>query len=496
MNNPPKVNERYLNCYERMLGPFWGFLIPSACVMILMVVTAVQSQRPVIIPIDIPRPLDDDPPIQEKPEDPPPEPPEPVEPQVDIQIDTPATAFNETQFVNPEPVMSAEPVTTKPAAVDAVSIIKSPVNMPSILGSRTTGVRGRFLTGGPTVGDASTENSVLRALRWLKKTQRTDGSWEGQPVSNTALALLCYLAHGETPRSEEFGATVESALEYLIGAMHEGADGQVRFKGSDGNEYAFLIATYALAEAYGMTKHPDAKYVAEKGLARILAGQSPTGGWDYKLNRESTRDDMSYAGWALQALKACKLAGLHPDGLDECIKKAMNCLSKRNFNNGGFNYTAGGKATGLTATGCLAMQLLGFSDRSEVAAALDTMREWLPTFSKDELRIGGASAGVCPQYYCYYATQCKYQSGMCAGAEKKNLESWAKWNAAMKKLYSSTIIVPDEKIEGPGGKEYDIGYWKNTDAHGAGDTMSTCLCALQLMVYYRYLPTTKVSSGT
>ena len=54
--------------------------------------------------------------------------------------------------------------------------------------------------------------------------------------------------------------------------------------------------------------------------------------------------------------------------------------------------------------------------------------------------------------------------------------------------------MPEEKIEGPDGREFDIGYWKNTDAHGAGDTMSTCLCALQLMVYYRYLPTTKVPS--
>lgn len=494
MKNPPKVNDRYLNAYERMIGPFWGTLIPFACVMILMVVTAVQSQRREIIPIDIPRPVEDDPPPEQKPEDDPPEPPEPIEQQVDFQIDTPATTFNETEFVNSEPVITSEPVSMKPADRDAVSIIKCPVTMPSISGSRTPGARGRFLTGGPTVGDSATEHSVMMALRWLKKTQRTDGSWNGQPISNTALALLCYLAHGETPRSEEFGATVETALEYLIGAMQEGADGKVRFKGSDGNEYAFLIATYALAEAYGMTKHPDAKYAAEKGLERILRGQSPTGGWDYKLNCESTRDDMSYAGWALQALKACKLAGLHPNGLDDCIKKAMHCLAKRNFSNGGFNYTAGGSPTGLTATGCLAMQLLGFSDRCEVAASLDTMREWLPTFSKDELKIGGASAGVCPQYYCYYATQCKYQSGMCAGAEKKNLESWAKWNAAMKKLYTSTIIVPEEKIEGPDGREFDIGYWKNTDAHGAGDTMSTCLCALQLMVYYRYLPTTKVSS--
>ena len=41
------------------------------------------------------------------------------------------------------------------------------------------------------------------------------------------------------------------------------------------------------------------------------------------------------------------------------------------------------------------------------------------------------------------------------------------------------------------GKPRQIGYWTNKDAHGSGDTMATCLCALQLMVYYRYLPTTQ-----
>jgi hypothetical protein len=36
----------------------------------------------------------------------------------------------------------------------------------------------------------------------------------------------------------------------------------------------------------------------------------------------------------------------------------------------------------------------------------------------------------------------------------------------------------------------EIGYWENNDQHGDRPVMDTCLAALQLMVYYRYLPTT------
>ena len=286
----------------------------------------------------------------------------------------------------------------------------------------------------------------------------------------------------------EFGTTVELALDYLITAQ-TGEGDEVRFRGSDGNEYAFLIATYALAEAYGMTRNPNAKAAALKGLGRIVRNQSPTGGWDYKLNRTSTRDDMSFAGWALQALKAGKMAGLHPDGLDECIKKAIKCLVQRNFRGGGFGYTAGGNPTGLTATGCLAMQLLGSGDRPEVRSALDYMRAWRPAF--DKAKVDVKSPGACPQYYCYYAAQCKYQAGMRPGATPADRQAWQEWNTGMKALYPKTIITPDETVEGPDGKPRQIGYWTNADAHGSGDVMSTCLCALQLMVYYRYLPTTQ-----
>ena len=483
--------ERY-KTGERAIAPIVATIIPALIAAVLTVVTAISSRPREEILIDVGRPTED---VPITPDDPPPEPPPPPEPDPDptpdvtVDVDVPQVKLEK---LPPQPIeRPAERVSVKPAPVDAVQNIKSVVKMPGMPWSNRPGMpgSGHFTDGSDEkYGDPRTEAAVLKALRWLKKTQRTDGSWAGNPISNTGLAVLAYLAHNEKPGSPEFGPTVELALDYLLNAQTGEGDG-VRFRGADGNEYAFLIATYALAEAYGMTQNPNVKAAATKGLGRIVRNQSPTGGWDYKLNKASTRDDMSFAGWALQALKAGKIAGLHPDGLDECIKKAMRCLAQRNFRGDGFGYTAGGNPTGLTATGCLAMQLLGFGDRPEVKSALDYMRAWRPAFDRD--KVDAKSPGACPQYYCYYAAQCKYQAGMRQGATPADKKSWQEWNTAMKALYPKTIITPEETVEGPDGKPRQIGYWTNGDAHGSGDTMATCLCALQLMVYYRYLPTTQ-----
>ena len=188
------------------------------------------------------------------------------------------------------------------------------------------------------------------------------------------------------------------------------------------------------------------------------------------------------------------MAGLHPDGIDECIKKAIRCLKTRNFRNGGFNYTAGGAPTGLTATGCLCMQLLGYMNEPEVKAALDTMRGWLPLFegeAKGGLVAGGPMPGTAPQYYGYYAAQCKYQAGMCAGAKPENVKSWQDWNMAMKKKYPQSIEL-DGEIADANGKMQPCGFWSK----GYNNKyMGTCLIALQLMVYYRYLPTTQTEAA-
>jgi len=480
---------------QRLAAPLLAILLPALGIIALIVITAVTGQSKEVVQVEIASAQEQEEDLKEEDE------PEPeVEPetqpdeQVDVQVDTPNVSAV-TDLSTPTPTPSNEPVSVKPATQDSVAIIKSPVTMKSMVGSRTPGMIGKFTSGGAGYGDKNTEAAVLKALRWLKFTQSKDGSWNvgGSALANTSLAVLAFLAHGETPASKEFGETVEKAMQYLIDCQYNDKDGTPRFKGADGNEYAVLIATYALCESYGMTKNPLTKDVALRTLDRIVKNQSPTGGWDYKINKTSTRDDMSFAGWALQALKAGKMAGLHPEGLDECIKKAVRCLQKRNFNKIGFNYVANGAATGLTATGCLAMQLLGYGNQPEVATALETMKAWKPVFeSKETLKPGGPTPGASPQYYCYYAAQCKYQAGMKEGASAADVKIWQDWNAAMKALYPPSMKTLDKQIEGPDGKMHAMGFWeKGYNCHAMG----TCLVALQLMVYYRYLPTTQTKAG-
>ena len=491
----PRASREYKEALielQRLSAPLTAIVLPTLAIIVLIVVSAVSSNKHEELRVDIAQ-VDD---AEETLEDiePPPEMEPPPDMEVDptIMTDVPAVG-NPSEVANA--VVSNEPVTPKVNTVDAMQMIKSPVTMKSVFGStRSTGRRGQLTKGGAQYGDMYTEAAVLKALRWLKHTQKSDGSWEGPCAPAMAgFAVLTYLAHNETPgQSKEFGYTVERAIDYLANSVTFDAAGNATgIRGMDGNQYAFPIATYALSEAYGMTHNPDIKETTEKCLKRIIDNQSSTGGWDYKLDKSSNRDDTSLGGWCIQAIKAGKMAGFHPEGLDECIKKAINCLKTRSYNEKlGFKYTAKDNGGGgLAGVGCLAMQLLGYGKEPEVRNALTVMRDWLPSFEK----IPGT--GNSPQYYCYYASQCKYQAGMAANAGRSDAELWKKWNLEMKKQYPGSIITLDEKIEDANGKLQEMGYWQNNDTHNKHPTMGTCLAALQLMVYYRYLPTTSLKAA-
>ena len=490
---------------QRLSAPLTAIVVPTLFAVVLCVVTAVSSQPTSGPTVDIP-PIEDDPIDLTPPDEP--DTPEDIptpETEVEITVDTPDPApFTP---LPPSPIQTrSTDISVKPAPMDAVKNIKSPVTFKSINGSRTPGTIGIATSGRDSgSGDPHTEAAVMKVLWWLKAHQNTDGSWgTANKVANTGFAILTYLAHGEYPGSpspykRDFGPTVQMALDYLIGCIHTGADNVPHFTGTDGNEYSFLIATYALCEAYGMTKNPNCKEAAEQCLYRIVENQSSTGGWDYKLNRNSTRDDLSFAGWAIQALKAGKMAGLRHEGLQTAINKAVNCLRRRGYSkSGGFTYTPtannNGGNTGLAGVGALAMQFLGHGTDPEALNALDVMRDWMPAFEAG--KVAAKSPGGSPQYYCYYATQCKYQAGMKAGATKQDVDSWVKWNLAMRKLYPASIIDLPEKVADVNGKGHAQGYYQNNDAHSTRPYMDTCLAALQLMVYYRYLPTTSTKAGS
>lgn len=523
--NSPEYKEAIVEL-QRQTAPLLAILLPILVVATLFVVTAVSGSGKRELKVEIVQADQQDDALDEI-ETPQETEPPPEMDNIEITVDAPS--MNPTEMASEAaPAPTAEPQSVKVASVDAMLSIKSPVTMKSVMGtSRGAGVRGTFTRGGASYGDAATEAAVMKALRWLKATQAPDGSWGTKPefglkkgmdkAAGAGFAILTYLAHGETPASKEFGPTVQKALDYLINSVYvvkdksgkpakdpNGNTPYIRMSGAGGSEYGFLIGTYALCEAYGMTKNPNAREAAEKTLGRIISGQTATGGWNYNMARvtKDGPDDISFGGWAMQAIKAGKMAGIHLPGMEECIKKAVNCLKKRNYSEkAGFVYRATtnhkGGTGGLAGVGCLAMQLLGYAKEKEVANALNVMRDWQPSLDKVYSYAPGKPENA--QYYCYYAAQCKYQAGMCKDATPANFTLWKKWNAEMKALYTKAVITVTDKsgqpitVKDPAGKDRPIGRWENKD-HYNYDVMGTCLAALQLMVYYRYLPTTQLKA--
>jgi hypothetical protein len=322
--------------------------------------------------------------------------------------------------------------------------------------------------------------SVLRALRWLAVQQHEDGSWGNTKPALTSLALLAYLAHGDTPDSEEFGVVVERGLRFLVDAQQP--DG--RFSGRDNHDYTHPITAYALAEAFGMHPSPQLRAAAVKAIERVVQGQNAVGSWDYNLNPQSPRSDISYAGWCVQALKAASIAGLDREvpGIPTAMERAVGGI-RANFGAagevGGFGYTSPSATHGLSGVGVLALQFLGAAHTREARLGLAGLERW--PFDWENPR------GRSPLYWWYYNTQAYFQEGG---------ELWKQWNQVFSHtlVQVQSVITPEESgYVDHEGLPHETGYWDSPSATeltaGNGRVMDTILCTLMLEVYYRHLPT-------
>ena len=190
-------------------------------------------------------------------------------------------------------------------------------------------------------GKDSSEKAVLAGLRWLKDHQNADGSWapEFKP-SMTGLALLAFFGHGELPESPEFGATVRKALDRVLSWAQEfqGRMSLTRdFGGSNSIVYEHAILTYAMGEYFSMTKDERFTEPLKQAVGYIVNGQTPLGGWDYHYDK-GVSNDLSVAGWQIQALKAAHLTGLNIPGVDEALNKAMGFIKAFQAPDGSFAY--------------------------------------------------------------------------------------------------------------------------------------------------------------
>ena len=344
----------------------------------------------------------------------------------------------------------------------------TPLKISGLYGGRTNAGRKKSLR--RFGGSSLTESSVLKALRWLKTHQSPDGSWsKSQKVSMAGLGLLTFLAHGETPMSKEFGATVQKAMQFLTNQMMA----TTKPTGCGGRAYTNGIATYALSEAYGLTRIPFLKPAMEKGLTFIVNGQQPGGGFDYRYAK-GKRWDLSVAGWQIQALKAGYVAGADVPGISGAIEKSSRFVRKVNFKNGKFGYASPGTGSwGMQAAGTLCLQLIGETNCPEAKAGVKNIHENFRVVWDTDKAFSDSSN---PTYCWYYATQAMFHAGQ---------TPWRRWNKTF-----SPLLTKNQKTDG---------HWDRPGKTKKGEKSSeydpyytTCLCCLSLQVYYRYLPTYKM----
>ena len=102
---------------------------------------------------------------------------------------------------------------------------------------------------------------------------------------------------------------------------------------------AHPIRTYAICEAYTMTKIPKLKEFARRAVKVIIDGQNPNGGWAYGFGLGvGAHVDLSVTGWCIQALKAFALTGITDVSVDDAMDKAVEYVKKSQDSAGRFKY--------------------------------------------------------------------------------------------------------------------------------------------------------------
>ena len=355
-------------------------------------------------------------------------------------------------------------------------------------------------------GTKATESAVDKSLEWLARHQEADGHWDSLKLearndprctgvngdaANTGFALLAFLGAGHTEKVGRYKSHVKRATEWLCKTLEvqEKTCGTGRFVNGHGGNYTQGIASLALAESAAMGRNPEVKKWAQKAMDGVIAGQIKIGeseyhAWDY--NPRGHTNDTSVTGWNIMALKSGKIAGLHidPASLEGAMKwiNSGQDLKGAPKGAGEAEYWEGGMMTyrgkvgqepqpknmAMTAAAALTRLFVGGEKPSDagVAGPCNLMKKAANLPTADQARFN--------LYYWYYGTLVMFQKGG---------DHWKEWNEAMKKALLETQRK-DGDFEGSWNPYKGVGQGL---IYG-GRVMATALGALNLEVYYRYMP--------
>lgn len=401
---------------------------------------------------------------------------------IDVQSDVVADAPDVSAF-NEETAQTLT-VTDASLGLDAATLGDVENLLGSLTGDDLSG-RGENKAALVALGGGSegSEKSVALALAWLAEHQLPDGSWtfkigacptcqgnctqagtKDAPYAATAMAILPFLAAGNTPTKGKYKQVVSAGLNYLTNHGKVDEHG-LSFHESGGTMYSHGLATIALCETYAMLSSKEKKryqelgYLAQSALAYIEYAQASDGGWRYNPRQAG---DTSVFGWQMMALKSGMLAGLSVN--NSVVLNARSFLRDvvATDNESKYKYEPAGTFTPSTnAIGLLCRLYLDWGiDEPKLTKGVENVASFHDSHFDDP-------------YFMYYASQLLYNHGG---------EVWDEWNRKTR-----DTLIKRQCMEG-----HERGSWSPKENFGHNDEggrlYATALYCMVLEVYYRHMP--------
>lgn len=199
---------------------------------------------------------------------------------------------------------------------------------------------------------ARTDEAVRRGVHFLVRSQARNGSWsslrQDYPSTMTAMAGLALMAAGNTPHEGPHADSVERAVQYLLRSAQP--SGLIAVPNQERQPmYGHGFAMLFLSQAYGMetnrARQQELRRVLERAIALTVRAQSRDGGWYYTPDAQN--DEGSVTVTQIQALRACRDAGLHVPR--EVIDRACEYIAKCQNRDGGISYSLRSRGHSLPA---------------------------------------------------------------------------------------------------------------------------------------------------
>jgi squalene cyclase len=307
------------------------------------------------------------------------------------------------------------------------------------------------------------QDAIERGLDWLARNQGNDGCWRNSggygsyPAAMTGLAGMALIAGGNTPTRGRYYEHVRRAVQFLR-KNADSTNGVISVPSEEGRSmYGHGFATLFLASVFGMEEdvreQEKLKRVLDKAVGLIASAQSSAGGWIY--TPDSNSDEGSVTVTQIQALRACRMAGIVVD--KKTVDRAVDYIKKCQNADGSIRYSlhsGGDGRPAITAAGVAVLYNAGiYDDQPFVDKAVQ--------YCKKQISVTVDNTGH--HYYTHlYWSQALYQRGG---------QDWADYYTK-----KAAWLLKQQKKDGS---------W---EGDGVGSVYGTAIALLLLQLPYSYAP--------